>query len=344
MTTVAITGLSANDSPAPGVAILRCLKESSLDLKLIGLCYDVLDSGNFMDLVSNSYLIPYPSAGPNELLDRIKFILQKEPIDILIPCLDSELSNYIELKDELSKLGIKTFLPSKEELHSRDKSVLGEKINNSEIEYPETFIVSDTNSLKTAIEKISYPCLIKGIFYEAYLAYNYEDAVAYFYRLGSKWGFPVLVQKYVKGEECNLAALVKDGSVVSSVMMKKLFLTDKGKAWAGVTILNEEVMRLSKEIFKKLNWNGGAELEFIIEQSTKKIYLLEMNPRFPAWIYLAKAAGLNLPEYLVKFLLENLFDTKEDYEIGKVFVRHSWDEIIPMQFIENLSIKGQREK
>ena len=51
--------------------------------------------------------------------------------------------------------------------------------------------------------------------------------------MAAAWGYPVLVQKFVSGEEVNLTA-VGDGSgaMIGEVMMKKQAITDKGKAWA----------------------------------------------------------------------------------------------------------------
>ena len=84
-------------------------------------------------------------------------------------------------------------------------------------------------------------------------------------------------------------------------------------------------------------WN----LEFIVENKTGKMYLLEINPRFPAWVYLATASGQNLPEALLKLSLNEPVTPFQTYDVGKVFERHSWDEIIPMKYIESLTIKGQ---
>jgi len=159
--------------------------------------------------------------------------------------------------------------------------------------------------------------------------------------LSAKWGIPVIFQKYISGEECNVCALAKDGEMIGGVVMKKLFLTDKGKAWAGVTINNEEAKLTSKKILNFIQWNGGCELEFIIENKTGKMYLLEINPRFPAWVYLATASGQNLPDALLRICLGEDVPKFETYDVGKLFVRHSWDEIIPMKYIESLTVKGQ---
>ena len=338
---VAVTGLNATDSPGPGVPILRSLKESSLNPRLIGFCYDVLEPGNFMDLVENSFILPYPNTGAQELLSRIQYIHSQIKIDVIMPCLDSELDNYIALQGELQKMGIQTFLPSKEQLHTRDKSVLKEKLENTNVLIPETITIQDTSAIKLAAEKLGFPMLVKGLFYEAYLAYSIEEAIGWFYRLASKWGYPIILQKFIQGEECNVIALGHEGNTLGAVVMKKLFLTDKGKAWAGVTIDNAEAKKTSFEILKFIGWNGGCELEYIIEKGTGKMYLLEINPRFPAWVYLATASGMNLPEAQLQLSLGQKTNLPSSYKVGQVFVRHSWDDIITLEQIENLSTIGE---
>ena len=271
---VAVSGMSAVDSPAPGVPVLRSLKESSLNLKLIGFGYGALEPGNFMtELLSNSYLLPYPSSGANALLDRIRYIHSIEKIDVIVPTLDSELDNYIQISDELKSMGIKMFLPEKKELHTRDKTYLKESLSDTDVNLPDTYTAQEVSAIRQICEKLEYPVFVKGVFYEAYLARNYEEAVGLFYSMSAKWGVPVIFQKSIVGEECNVCALAKDGNMIGAVVMEKLFLTDKGKAWAGVTINNPDVLELSKKILKHIHWNSSRELEFIVENKTNKLYL-----------------------------------------------------------------------
>ncbi|HNF25530.1 MAG TPA: hypothetical protein PKV80_13755, partial [Leptospiraceae bacterium] len=60
-------------------------------------------------------------------------------------------------------------------------------------------------------------------------------------------------------------------------------------------------------------------------------------------IYLATASGVNLPELIVKAAMGESVGESIDYEPGKIFVRHSWDEIVPMKYIESLSVKGENK-
>ncbi|WP_204316448.1 hypothetical protein, partial [Stenotrophomonas maltophilia] len=88
------------------------------------------------------------------------------------------------------------------------------------------------------------------------------------------------------GTEVNIAVLGDGkGNTISSVPMKKLYITDKGKAWAGITLEDNTLQELAKKFVKATNWKGGCELEIMRTQEGVP-YIMEINPRFPAWIYL----------------------------------------------------------
>src|ERR1043165_5431987 len=98
--TIAVTGLNATDNPGPGVGVLRALRAApEFRGKLVGLTYDTLDPGLYcrdLDLAGSS-LLPYPSHGIEALRERIHYIHERVPIDVLIPTLDAELPSMIAL-------------------------------------------------------------------------------------------------------------------------------------------------------------------------------------------------------------------------------------------------------
>ena len=101
-----------------------------------------------------------------------------------------------------------------------------------------------------------------------------------------------------------------------------------------------EVPRASQLLKSAATHAGSFELEFIVENKTEEVFLIEMNPRFPAWVYLATAAGINLPAMHVQLALGAPVEPRTDYDVGKVFIRHARDEIIPMAQLESLSTSG----
>ena len=209
--TVAITGMNSQpDNPGPGMAVARCLKESpEFNGRIIGLGYDALDAGIYHnDLCDAGYLLPYPSSESFEHVERIKAIHEKEKIDVLIPCLDSELAGMINLVPMFETLGIKTCLPSFEQLTKRNKDRLSQLVGEGKMACPESINISSAQFFKDCETKgWKYPLVVKGVFYDAKIVHTPAQGVAAFRSITAQWGFPVIVQKFVAGEEYNVAAL-----------------------------------------------------------------------------------------------------------------------------------------
>lgn len=123
--------------------------------------------------------------------------------------------------------------------------------------------------------------------------------------------------------------------------MRKLYITDKGKGWAGITISDNTLLEISNKLIENIKWRSGMELEFIRSHETGEYFLLEINPRFPAWVYLAPNAGQNLPYSLLQLALGNKVEKFSSYKIGTIFVRSSWDLITDVSVFEKITTKGE---
>lgn len=341
--TIAATGLNNTDNPGPGIPVIRAILESKkFDAKIIGLAYENLEPGIYMhDLISKTYQIPYPSTGSDTLLKRIEYINDIEKIDVLIPSFDAELFTFMKSEEALKKLGIHTFLPTAEQFEERHKSNLNTFAEKYEIKTPISKAIFNENDINLLTSDFSYPLLIKGKYYDAYVVYNQEQAKFYFHKISAKWGLPIIVQQFVKGIEVNVVALGDGkGNTIGAVPMRKLYITDKGKGWAGVTLDDDDMLKLTYKIISKSKWRGGMELE-LIKTENGEYYLIEINPRLPAWVYLAVGAGQNLPEALVKLALGETVEPMKKYKSGTIFVRYSYDLICDIGEFEKLSLTGE---
>jgi carbamoyl-phosphate synthase large subunit len=342
--TVAVTGLNNVDSPGPGIPVIRALKESTkYEVRIIGLSYESLEPGLYMrDLVDKCYSIPLPSAGVSSLIERLMYIHDREKIDVIIPNFDAELHNFIKLGDRLKReFNIATALPTMEQFESRHKSVLYEFGEKNGVKVPKSKMIFSANEIYTLRDEFSYPMVIKGKYYDASIASTPEQAVNYFHKISAKWGLPIIVQEFVGGNEVNVTAVGDGkGNCIGAVPMRKLFITDKGKAWAGVTLEDNKLIEIANRVIGNSKWRGGCELEFI-KTNAGEYYLLEMNPRFPAWVYLAVGAGQNHPEALVSMALGEETKPFTDYEKGKLFIRYSFDQIVNLSEFEKISTVGE---
>jgi carbamoyl-phosphate synthase large subunit len=341
--TVAVTGLNNIDSPGPGIPVIRGIRESrDFDVRIVGLAYEHLEPGIYMsNLVDKTYMIPYPSEGKEALFNRLLEIHEKEKLDIIIPNFDAELFSFIKLENRLKQVGIRTYLPTLEQFEERHKSKLpayGEKYGVNVPYSTEVYSIAD---LDNTLKSMDYPVMIKGKYYDAYPAYSFEQASSYFTKLGTKWGYPVIVQEFMSGTEVNVIALGDGkGNLIGAVPMRKQYITDKGKAWGGITIDDPSMIDLARSIISKTKWKGGLELE-LIRSVENKLYLIEVNPRIPAWVYLAIGAGQNIPEALLKLTLGMEVRPFQHYDIGKMFVRYSYDMIVDLELFSRLTTSGE---
>jgi carbamoyl-phosphate synthase large subunit len=340
---IAVTALNAIDSPGPGVAVIRAIRECpDFDVRIIGLSYEALEPGIYMhDVVDKTYQIPYPSAGTDSLFGRLLHIHEIEKIDVLIPNFDAELFNFIKLRDKLKALGIHTFLPDLEQFEARDKMKLFEFGKKHGLHVPADRVIFSSRDLPSVASQMGYPMVVKGKFYDAIIANTLEQAEKAFYKIQAKWGLPIIVQEFINGTEINIAALGDgEGNAISVIPMRKLYITDKGKAWAGITLEEQAFIDLAKTFIKATKWKGGCELE-VMQTADGKSYIMEVNPRFPAWIYLTAAAGQNQPASLVKLALGEKLKPYTNYEVGKIFIRYAWDHITNIAEFQKISGTGE---
>lgn len=317
--TIAISGLNNTDNPAPGIPVIKSLQDEH---RIIGLSYDANEPGNYMGLCEKVYLMPYPSLGFNELKSRLIHMQENDMIEAVIPNLDAELPLYIKYQKEIEALGIRLCLPSLENFELRNKNRLNTLAESLEMTYPKTYEASSVDELVEISKKASFPLMVKGNYYKAYMSHNLESAVENFYTISNEWGFPVLIQEVVSGEELNLVGVGDGkGELKGAVAIKKLTTTEIGKIWTGITIQNEKLLQIAKDFVSHTKWKGPFELECITSQT--ETFLIEINPRFPAWVYFATDIGINLPKMVVDIMQDKEVEAQFDYPMNKMYVRYT---------------------
>jgi carbamoyl-phosphate synthase large subunit len=263
-------------------------------------------------------------------------------MDVLIPNLDSELRAMIGLVPELERAGTRTFLPSLETLERTSKVNLPRLADDACVDVPPSVALSTVDGVAEAARKLGLPLVVKGVYYGATVAACEADAVTAFHRYAAQWGLPVIVQRFIPGEEYNVAALGDGrGNLAGAVAMRKMMLTDKGKGWCGVAIDNPELISICEAVVGTLRWRGPLEVEILRSAKTGEYFIIEINPRFPAWIHLSAGAGLNLPYFAVRLALGlPLPSPLPRYRVGTLFVRISVDQISDLSTFEQLAATG----
>ena len=343
--TVAVTGLNATDNPGPGVAVVRSLRaDPEFAGRIIGLAYDAMDPGLYLPgLLDGALIIPYPSEGREALLARLAYGKQRFGIDVLIPTLDSELPALLDQEAELEAMGVRTFLPTRAQYEHRSKARLAELAASHDVPVPRAEVLVDATPLYSIHERFRFPVVVKGVFYGAKVAYTLDEALAAFHKAVAEWGVPVIVQEFVGGEEFNVCAVGDGrGGALGAVSMKKTVLTKDGKGWAGVTITDPQITELTELTLGALKWRGPCELE-IMRSAGGDYFLLEINPRFPAWCDLCAGAGQNQPLAVARWAAGEDPAPLPAPQTGVAFIRASFDQILPIAALESLATLGEMD-
>ena len=342
--TIAITGINAVDNPGPGTGVARSLREDpEFPVQIVGLAYDAMEPGLYMDwLFDRRYIMPYPSAEPEVFIERMKQIQEQFGLDCVIPNFDVELPLYIRCAKELESMGIHTYLPTKTQFALRNKARLAEVAKNFGLRTPETIIVTSFQELQEATAELKFPLMIKGPYYKAYSVSSHGETVQRFHQLVAEWGYPIILQKIVSGIELNLVGVGDGkGGHLGLVAIKKMGVTELGKIWSGLTIHHPDLLAAAEAFLQHTQWKGPFELECIADREGT-IYLIEINPRFPAWTYFATGVGINLPSRLVQAALGLPLSPLEPYSAGKLFMRYTYEMVMDATPLQTLVTRGER--
>ncbi len=342
---IAVTGLHAGENPQPGVGVIRSLRRrlDREDLNVVGLVYDVLESASYTDDGPDVvFEFPYPSSGNDALLARLDYILERYPIDILIPTLDAEILPMIQLSEALRERGIMMMLPDAEAFKARSKQELETLAEDCGCRTPRSISVYEPTGAAKAAAELGYPVIVKGQYYEAYKATNQTDLLAYFHAIVNKWGAPVLVQEFINGSEFNVIAVGDgEGGAGGYCTVRKTIISEKGKGYGAIVIRDEALNRIALRIIEHLKWYGPMEVEFVQDNLTGEYCLIEVNPRFPAWVDFPSTFGHNLPALVVEALQTGNMPKLPDYPTGKFFLRHCVDVTCDVADMGKLSALGE---
>lgn len=341
---IGVSGINAVDNPGPGVGVARALKEDKkLNARIVGLAYDAMEPGIYLDwLVDKTFIIPYPSSRKEALLQRLAYIKSSYGLDFIFPNLDAELPFYSQCREEIEAMGIRLCVPDPDQLRLRGKDKLVDVAADIGIDIPRTLVVNSYGELMEGVNQLGLPVMVKGAFYKAYRAYTSQQAGAYFNKITAEWGYPIIIQEPVTGEEMNVVGVGDgEGGLIGQVGIKKMWVTELGKIWTGVTVKHRAMLTAARDFVYRYSWKGPFELECIVNGDT--VYLIEINPRFPAWSYFATGVGINLPADTVRQAFDMTTSGAADYDAGKLYIRYTYETIKDLDTFQGITIQGESQ-
>ncbi len=292
-----ISGLYSGTNPQPGIGTARSLRGAYPDATLVGVEYSNRSSGiHWTDFDELWLQRPWEELNLDAYAALIKEVLDAGAL--WISGIDLEIMWLASVFPD----GHRNLLtPSTEALQRIGKPAV-EAHKGLPVRIP-TFISTEHSDweLHAFCRKHDWKVWLKGPYYEAVRTRSWDVFESVRTTLARAWSTERLfLQTHVTGYEESVCFCAYRGELLTCVYMRKRELTDEGKTWAGdVTEVPEEFAMPLRKIVRDLNWTGGAELE-MVRDTGGGLWLIECNPRFPAWVHGATIAGRNLPALLVE--------------------------------------------
>ena len=242
----------------------------------------------------------------------------------------------INLASRLDKAGVKIFGSSAKSIDlAEDRELFEKAMEEINIPMPKGFGVYTVEEAIKAANEIGYPVLVRPSFVlggrmmhivydEAILVEKVEEAVQFDNE------HPVLVDKYVVGQECEVDAICDGNDVYIPGIMEHIERTgvhsgDSMSVYPPYSLTEEvkqTIIDYTTKIGLKLNMIGLYNIQFIVDKENK-VYIIEVNPRSSRTVpFLAKSTGLPVANIATKVMLG--YSLKELGYVGVAKNRKRW--------------------
>lgn len=223
----------------------------------------------------------------------------------------------INLADKLDKAGVRIFGSSAESIAlAEDRKLFENAMQEIHIPMPQGYGVYSVAEAVQAAEEIGYPVLVRPSFVlggrmmhivydEKILRQKVSEAVAF------DSEHPILVDKYVSGQECEVDAVCDGESVFIPGIMEHIERTgvhsgDSMSVYPPYSLSEEvkqTIVEYTTKIGIKLKMIGLYNIQFIVDKDNR-VSIIEVNPRSSRTVpFLAKSTGIAIANIATKVML-----------------------------------------
>ncbi len=277
--------------------------------------YEAIIINNNPETVSTDYTVSDKLYFEPLTFEDVMNIIDFEAPEGVVVALGGQTA--INLASRLDKAGVRIFGSSAKSIDlAEDRQLFEEAMEEIDIPMPKGVGVFSVEEAVEAANNIGYPVLVRPSFVlggrmmhivydEKVLKAKVKEAVAFDNE------HPVLVDKYVVGQECEVDAICDGENVFIPGIMEHIERTgvhsgDSMSVYPPYS-LSEEVKGViidyTTRIGVKLNMIGLYNIQFIVDKNNK-VYIIEVNPRSSRTVpFLAKSTGIPVANIATKVML-----------------------------------------
>jgi len=221
------------------------------------------------------------------VLEDIRNHIVEKKIDLLVSCVDPATLIHAELSNELDAASL-----------SSSKSVT--ELCLSKISF-QKFCIENNLRIIPEAKSLEYPAFAKLDHGSASIGTKY---------LGNRHDLETLqngksyvIQKYILGTEFTVDAYVAKTGLVCGISPRIRIATSGGESTVTETKIDIEIVEFTRDVIRKLELIGPLTIQFIREESTGILYLMEVNPRFAGGVIASIEAGFDFPRMMLEEIL-----------------------------------------
>jgi D-aspartate ligase len=221
-----------------------------------------------------------------------------------------EVGNYLKRIEELYLL---SWAKSKDTvIKLLNKSTLEARCKEVNLNYPESWIIDNDNSVQKIVEQLHYPLIVKPVKplgkFKVKIIKSLEDLYFLINKYSSE--SPFLVQRWIAGDDFEIsfcALYLEQGNVRARFDGRKLlsYPPALGQTLIAEPTLDNQVYESTLKFFQELNLTGPVSLE-VKRDSSQRIWIIEPTiGRTDWWLLACIKNGINIP-YIEYCLMANV--------------------------------------
>ena len=186
---------------------------------------------------------------------------------------------------------------------TNDKWALYEFMNQRDLPCLPTVCVGRPGEILDVPEdsSIEFPALLKPVSesggYGIVKVTNYSDLERAWHDKRIINDQEYILQNYIPAVDYSLSVCCKDGEIIAYTSNRAIVPSERtfglGRFFAYVN--NEQIIDIGRRLVSALEWNGVADIDFLVDNRDQKIWILEFNPRFWQSLLGGLIAGVNFP-------------------------------------------------
>lgn len=130
-----------------------------------------------------------------------------------------------------------------------------------------------------------------------------------------------LIQQFIDADEYTVDCYIsQSGEILGIVPRKRLYVVN-GEVTKSITVKHEGITELTEKILLCGDFRGPVTIQFLEDKKSKKIYIMEINPKFGGGVINSIEAGFDVPTLILREFLDMSNQRIDDWKNNLLMMR-----------------------